>query len=311
MLGKHGAIYYKDIECLRRTANSAAQAKVFIDNLQCRNVDNASVYSVANEAIIEHGFGLSSIKGHTFNKSMKEYSSQKLKNNQDLIMKVSKTAFSQPVLKRKRYQEPLSANIQASGVLAVVKESLSKVPDDQKYTIVSMGYKEGLDRNQKLMVEALQILSAQPRKPNKSHWKQNFGHGPTVPVNEVCESGPLLQFKKGDVLATKNGLGGYNLLLVKSDVLFGDFIEDRLVVCIPLIAANKESFEFNVIEDSVVLNEEELLRDTVNDIFCFPSTPHIGTHKIKIQKKFIAALEKQIKLEKQISIEISRVGDRQ
>ena len=73
------------------------------------------------------------------------------------------------------------------------------------------------------MVEALQILAAQPRKPKRSHWKQNFGHAPTVPINEVSNTEPLLQFKEKDVLVTKNGLGGFNLLFVKTDIQFADF----------------------------------------------------------------------------------------
>ena len=118
---------------------------------------------------------------------------------------------------------------EATGVLAAVKEDLSYVPENQQYIMVSLGYKEGLDENEKTMVEALQILGAQPRKANRSHWKQNFGHGYTVPVDEVCESGPLLQFRRNDVLATKNVLGGFNLLLVRTDVLFADFFEIRMV----------------------------------------------------------------------------------
>ena len=248
------------------------------------------------------------IKGHTYNKSMKEYSSQKLKNDEDLIMKISKTAFSQPVLKRKRYQEPVSANVPASEVLSAVKDALSHVPDDVKYTMVSLGYKEGLDRNQKLMVKAQQILAAQPRKPNMMHWKQNFGHGPTIPVDEVCLSGPLLQFKEHDVLATKNGLGSFNLLLVRSDILFADFLEDRMVIGTPLISVGPDSFLFRIAEESVAVNEDELLRDTVNETFCYSSKPNFITMDVKITKKFVTALERQIALEKQIALQISRAN---
>ena len=168
---------------------------------------------VKEESDVRFRLKVCRISVHTFNKSLKEYCSQKLKNDEDLIMKVSTTLFSQPVLKRKRYQEPVSANINASKVLLAVKDSLSHVPDNLRYTMESLGYREGLNHNQKVMVEALQILAAQPRKPNRSHWKQNFGHAPTVPINEVNNTEPLLQFKENDVLVTKNGLGGFNLLI--------------------------------------------------------------------------------------------------
>ena len=86
-------------------------------------------------------------------------------------------------------------------------------------------------------------MAAQPRKPNRSHWKQNFGHAPTVPINEVNNTEPLLQFKENDVLVTKNGLGGFNLLFVKSDIQFADFFENRMVVGIPMVLIEGENLK--------------------------------------------------------------------
>ena len=92
------------------------------------------------------------------------------------------------------------------------------------------------------MVEALQILAAQPRKPKRSHWKQNFGHASTVPINEVSNTEPLLQFKEKDVLVTKNGLGGFNLYSLKQIYSLLIFFENRMVVGIPMVLIEGENW---------------------------------------------------------------------
>lgn len=294
VFGKHGGIYYKDIKCLQASIKSAQMIESFLSSTtNFLNVDKTTLYALIVEAILEHGFGLSMTKGHTYNKTVKEYAYQKLKADENLIMTTCENPFSLPTpRKRKRYTQPMSSNIDSSKVLNAVKKCRRNEDPRTHYKLVSLGLSENMTSEQKVMVEATQILKAQPRKPNRSHWKANFGFAPTIPVEVVLQDvSPLMQFVKNDIIVTENGVGGYNFVLITEDVLFSDYLEDRMVIGTLITHNEAQETVFTITEKEVAIKEDKLIRDHANnDIACFASEPDFAAGSVYASAKFLKSL---------------------
>ena len=285
----HGAVYYQDIDCLAKTAINCRILEKWLLSSDCRNISSSTVYSMANEAIIEHGFGLSTMKGHSFNKTMREYALQKLKFDADLIMKTTQTSFSQPLLYRKRYQEPLVSNITCTEVQAAVQEARKLIPEKEKFTVVSFGDRQDHTAEVKVLVEAVRILGAQPRKPNRSHWKQNSGYAPTIPANETHVD-VILQFQENDIICVKTAFGAV-LVVIVEDVPFINYLESRKVVTDKLSKIDGLKYEYERMNDWVPVSEADMMRDNANEVLCCNCAPSEPLNYYSITKKFAEHLD--------------------
>ncbi|KAL5253832.1 hypothetical protein ACHWQZ_G013566 [Mnemiopsis leidyi] len=170
--GLHGTVYHVTTGCLEKTKTGLELVRKRIELLGCVNAELCQPHTLLNETGLEHSFGRSTIKNGTYNKSLKEYVSQKVNSEENFFFKICTVPFSNPCTYRKRYDEPKKVNLGIDTVLKVLK-NVKRLQTDV-YTLRSTADSDTV------LSEAERVARSQPRRTNRSKWKESAGFKPMM-----------------------------------------------------------------------------------------------------------------------------------
>ena len=134
----------------------------------------------------------------------------------------------------------------------------------------------------KVLVEAVRIVGAQPRK-------QNSGYAPTIPANETHVD-VILQFQENDIICVKTAFGAV-LVVIVEDVPFINYLESRKVVADKLSKIDGLKYEYERMNDWVPVSEADMMRDNANEVLCCNCAPSEPLNYYSITKKFAEHLD--------------------
>ena len=287
----HGSIYNVDIECLNQTTESMAFVKKRLELLSC-NVDKCMPHTILNESAVEHAFGRSTSKNGTYNKNLSEYVSQKMKNDEDFFYKICEVPFSNPNTYRKRYSSPVKTNLHIRTIHKIFEEM--EPYKANLYTLKSLADEDPHNAIVGIMKDAERVARSQPRRTNRSKWKQSAGYKPMllVPADTNIQA-PMNVFDTNDVVATYDSLtGSLKLIFVDQDVSFNDFyLFGSITGLIMDQKSLEESDGFIVTELRASVSQKMIIMDRSGKYFTYQVDGNNSEHSdIIISETFLKSL---------------------
>ena len=286
--GAHGTVYHVTTGCLAKTRMGLDLVKKRIELLGCRNIVSCKPYTLLNETGIEHSFGRSTIQNGTYNKTLRDYVSQKMKSEEDFFFKICKIPFSNPSTYRKRYADPVKVDLDIGVVLNILKNSKHLQKD--AYTLRSSADCDDV------LTEAERIARSQPRRTNRSKWKETAGFKPLMLV--AAPNKPVIHgFMKNDVVAVFDSItSNVKFLFVNDNYTLNDIYLFESINGCPMDQWGPEDNTDFIVRLSITMfvNTKTLLKDKGDCYFVFNHPLPNSTDRIRMPISYLKAIEERI-----------------
>ena len=130
-------------------------------------------------------FGFVQNKGHSYNKSFKEYSVSKRKVEDDFILKTAQTSYSEPKVRRKRYETPHKTNIASTKIIKVMDFVRNSRSPQTQFKLCNDIFR--LKGDKLYLLEAQRIQAKAMTDQNERHQKDLLESQSTLSQRYVCK----------------------------------------------------------------------------------------------------------------------------
>ena len=207
----------KTIDCIKNSFKSWKALAKRLEYFDQDILQKVNPHTVTNEALVEHAFGFTKLKGQCQLQSMEEYVFNKMKNEIDFQMRLVKLDFCQYVKVKLRDKSYQNLDEQFKSLLTIDDISEILFAEGKKSQRPS-GTKEISSADENLLKQAYLTTKSVPRQSNRAKWKERSGFAPNM-LTEKDEGSKLLV---GDMVFCRDPLDGIRKLIVQDEIFLGN-----------------------------------------------------------------------------------------